>query len=448
MKLKSILFFILVSEFVLSHQSQAQNPLEFSLKQAQEYAYDNNYDLKNSAYDIQIAQKQVRQNTAIGLPQVNGGVDYVEYFMLPTSLIPGEFIGEPGTEIPIQFGSRYNMTLRGRADQLVYSGQYLVGLQTARAYLETQRQINKRAKINVRDSVEGSYIVVLMFQEQAKILDSTYKVISQMVRELTETSKLGLVEDIEVDQLELNKSDLEARLINVSNQIDISTARLKYIMGLKENQRIRLTDSLTGFINTLGREFLLQQKFDYNDNINYTVFKKQEYLVSMQYKLSKTPYQPTLSAFMSFTDNAQRNVWNFFESGQPWYKSLNWGMTLNIPIWSSGSRKYAVDQAYLQLQKMKVNDEKLKTGLELQVASVRNDFNNAYLLFLNKQKGLEVAIKIYKKTISKYKEGVASSTDLNQKYNQFLQSEGDYLLSMFNVINLKIQLNKLLEKAG
>jgi outer membrane protein TolC len=446
MKLKSLIFSILLPGSFFINHIQAQGPLEFSLKQAQEFAYENNYDLKNSAYDVQIAQKQVKQNTAIGLPQVNGGLDYVEYFMLPTSLIPGEFIGEPGTQIPIQFGSRYNMTLRGRADQLLYSGQYLVGLQTARAYLETQRQINKRAKINIRDSVESSYIVVLMFQEQAKILDSTYKVISQMVKELRETSKLGLIEDIEVDQLELNKSDLEARLINVSNQTDISTARLKYIMGLKENQRIKLTDSLTGFIHNLGREFLLQQKFDYNYNINYTVFKKQEYLVSMQYKLSKTSYQPTLSAFMSFNGNAQRSDWNFFESGQPWYKTLNWGMTLNIPIWSSGNRKYAVDQAYLQLQKMKVNDEKLKTGLELQVASVRNDFNNAYLLFLNKQKGLEVAVKIYKKTISKYKEGVATSTDLNQKYNQFLQSESDYLLSMFNVINLKIQLNKLLEK--
>ena len=95
---------------------------------------------------------------------------------------------------------------------------------------------------------------------------------------------------------------------------------------------------------------------------------------------------------------------------------------------------------------MKVNDEKLKTGLDLQVATAKNDFNNGYLLFLNKQKGLDVSTKIYVKTIKKYKEGVTSSTDLNQKYNQFLQSQKDYLLSMFNVLNLKIQLARLLEK--
>ena len=447
MKLDLFLWSILASCLFFSAQLNGQVPIVFSLKQAQDYAYENNYDLKNATYDVQIANKQVKQNTSIGLPQVNGGIDYMEYFALPTSLIPGELIGQPGKEFEVQFGTRYNLTMRGRVDQLLYSGQYLVGLQTAKAFLESEKEKALRSKIDIRDQVENSYMVVLLYQEQTKILDSTYKVVSQMVKELKETLKLGLVEDIEVDQLELNKSDLEARLINTSSQVEINTDRLKFIMGLKENQRIQLTDSLEGFINTLGREALLQQNFDYNFNIDYNVFKKQEYLVKMQYKLSKTAYQPSLSAFMGFSDNAQRNVWNFFAPYQSWFKTLNWGMTMTIPIWSSGSRKYTVDQAYLQVQKMKVNDEKLKTGLELQVASARSDFNNAYLIFMNKKKGLEVAVKIYVKTISKYKEGVAGSTDLNQKYNQFLQSESDYLQSMFTVINLRVQLNKLLEKS-
>ena len=95
---------------------------------------------------------------------------------------------------------------------------------------------------------------------------------------------------------------------------------------------------------------------------------------------------------------------------------------------------------------MKVNDEKLRTALDLQVATLKNDFNNAFLVYLNRQKGLDVSTRIYVKTITKYKEGVAGSTDLNQKYNQFLQSEKDYLLAMFNVLSLRVQLARLLEK--
>lgn len=446
MKVNVYLLTILSACFLLSSRVTGQVPVEYSLKQAQDFAYENNYDLKNTAFDVQIAKKMVKQNTATGLPQVNASLDYMEYFALPTSLIPGEFIGRPGTQFEVQFGTRYNMTMGARIDQLLYSGQYLVGLQAARAFLESEKLKQVKTKTDIRDQVENSYLVVLLYKEQTKILDSTYKLISKMVGELKETLKLGLVEDIEVDQLDLNKSDLEARLINTNNQLGISMDRLKFVMGLKENQQIKLTDSMGGFINTLGREFLLKQQFDYNLNIDYSVFKKQEYLVKLQYKLSKTAYQPTVAAFMGFSDNAQRSAWDFFSANQPWFKTLNWGLKVSVPIWSSGSRKNAVGQAYLQVEKMKVNEEKLKTGLELQVTSARNDFDNGYLIFLNKKKALEVATKIYMKTISKYKEGVASSTDLNQKYTQFLQSESDYLLTMFNVINLKTQLNKLLEK--
>jgi len=425
---------------------KSQVQMAFSMEQAQEYAYQNNFDLKNSATDVVIAQKLVRQNTAIGLPQINGGIDYTDFLALPTSLIPGEFIGEPGTVIPIQFGQKYNVTIQGTLTQLVYSGQYLVGLQTAKAFQEVVKQQNVKDKMDVRDLVALNYLTVLMFKEQTKIVDTIYIVMSKMVDELAASLKLGLVEDIDLEQLELNKADLEAIMINTNTSLDLSMARLKYTMGLKDNQQILLTDSLPYFINSLAREYIMNQPFDYTRNIEYTVLRKREHQVFMQYKLSKTAYQPSLMAFLGVSGNAQRDEWNFFNDKYPWYGTANWGLSLSIPIWSSGSRKYAVDQAYLNYQKMKVNDEKLRTALDLQVATVKNDFNNAFLVYLNRQKGLEVSTRIYVKTITKYKEGVAGSTDLNQKYNQFLQSEKDYLLAMFNVLSLKVQLARLLEK--
>jgi outer membrane protein TolC len=425
---------------------RSQTPLAFSMLQAQEYAYQNNYDLKNSATDVVIAQKLVRQNTAIGLPQINGGIDYTDFLALPTSLIPGEFIGEPGTVIPIQFGQKYNVTMKANATQLVYSGQYIVGLQTAKAFQEVVKQQNVKDKMDVRDQVALNYLTVLMFKEQTKIVDTIYIVMSKMVDELAAALKLGLVEDIDLEQLELNKADLEAIMFNTNTSVDLSISRLKFSMGLKENQQILLTDSLPFFVNSIARDYLMNQSFDYTKNVDYTILKKREYQVFMQYKLSKTAYQPSLMAFLGVSGNAQRDEWNFFNDKYPWYGTASWGLSLSIPIWSSGSRKYAVDQAYLNYQKMKVNDEKLRTALDLQVASVKNDFNNAFLIYLNRQKGLDVSTRIYVKTITKYKEGVASSTDLNQKYNQFLQSEKDYLLAMFNVLSLKVQLARLLEK--
>ena len=447
--IKTITIFFLL--LLLLNEVNSQTPLKFSMVQAQEYAYQNNYDLKNSVTDVVIAGKVVKQNTSIGLPQINGSIDFLDNLAIATQIVPNflsflDTTGHAPKTLEFQFGLKYNLTTKAQLTQLIYSGQYLVGLQTAKAYLETVKQQNLKDKMDVRDMVANNYLIILMLKEQTKIMDSIYRVTNQQVEELRAVLKQGLIEDIDVEQLELNKSDLEAILINTNTSLDLNIARLKYTMGLKENQKIILTDTLDFFINSLAKDYLMNQPFDYSQNIDYTLLKKREFQTLMQYKLAKTAYQPTLSGFLGLSMYAQRSDFNFFSSNDPWYKTANWGISLSIPIWSSGNRKYSVDQAYLNYEKMKVNDEKLKTGLDLQVATAKNDFNNGYLVYLNKKKGLDFSTKIYVKTIKKYKEGVSGSTDLNQKYNQFLQSQRDYLQAMYNVLNLKIQLARLLEK--
>jgi outer membrane protein len=446
----SVYIFLFLLAFTSFAQQASLNPgrdvMRFSLVQAQAFAQENNYDLKNSATDVQIAGKKVRENTAIGLPQINGSIDYMDYIQQPTTLIPGEFFGKPGTYQSVSFGTTYNTTLKGSLTQLVYSGQYLVGLQTAKAFQEVSKQRNVKDKVDVRDQVADSYIRLLVVDEGIKILDSTYVVVSRLVEEARKSYEAGLIEDIEVDQADLNRSNLEATITNTKNMRAIAYAQLKFIMGVKDNQEITLTDNLEFFLAQVNRDVLINQPFDYNANIDYVLLKKADYLVLMQYKLSKTAYQPTLAGYLNASTNAQRNNWDFFETSKTWYPTVSFGFSLSIPIWSSGSRRYAVNQARLNVAKTKVTDEKLRVGLELQVATAKSDFSNAYEIYRNKEKGFETAQKIYVKTMQKYKIGVAGSTDLNQRYNQFLAANSDYMQSIYTLLSQKIKLSKLLER--
>jgi len=454
-RIRSIGFFIVIGILILhpivilaQQQTGRKTPMPFSLQQAQDYAYINNYDLKNSEYDVEIAKKMVNQNIAIGLPQLNGSLDYVDYFLMPTQMIPDIFSQPPRYDVlvPVQFGATYNMTLKGTLSQLIYSGQYLVGVQTIKAYLKTVKQKNIKDQVDVRDLVAENYVGLLVIQESTKILDSTYKIVSKMVDEAQQAFKYGLLEDIDVDQLVLNKSNLEAILINTRNRQLIAYNFFKFILGVKEDQEVTLTDDLNTFLAQINRDQLINQPFDYNYNIDYKMLKQQEHLTEMQFKLSKTTYQPTLTAYLTANTNAQRQGWDFFNTSKPWFTAATFGVSMQIPIWSSGSRKYGVDQARLNLYKMRVLDEKVKTQVQLQVETAKKDFDNSYIVYQNKQKGFETALKIYEKTTMKYKQGISSSTDLNQKYNQFLSANSDYMQSIFDLIRNKIRLSRLLEK--
>jgi outer membrane protein TolC len=446
--MKRIFLLIAVVSFFLIHsgtQAQPKPALSFSLKEAQDYAYANNYDLKNSAYDVEIAKKMIKQDMAIGFPQIDGGIDYVDYLSVPVMVLPPE-LAQMFHMNAISFTDEYNATLRARLSQLLYSGQYLVGIQTAKAYLETAKQKMLKDKLDVRDLLSEAYIGLLIVEESTKILDSTYATVNKVLEDGKATLKQGLIEDVDVDQMELNRSNLEATLTTTKSQRLIAYNYLKFLLGIKDNTEINLTDNLTFFLNKVNEDVLRNQQFDVDRNIDYSILKKQEYLTLMQYKLSKTAYEPTLTGFFGIQGNAQRTQWSFFDDNYPWYKTINWGVTLSIPIWSSGSRKYSVDQARLNVDKMKVLDEKTKVQLQLNVETSKKDFTNSYLVFSNKKKGLEIAGRIYEKTFSKYKQGVSSNTDLNQKYSQFLSSEADYIQSLYDLLKNKIQLEKLLEK--
>lgn len=440
------LYCLAVTGGLEAQQAISSRTLKFSLEEAQNYAFEHNYDLINSATDVEIARKMVKENTAIGLPQVDASIDYIDNFLLPTTMLPGEFFGQPGTFQPIQFGTQYNATVKGTLTQLIYSGQYLVGLQTARAYLETARQKNVRDRIDIRDQVADVYIRLLVVDEGIKILDSTLVVISRLTEEARKSNAVGLIEDIEVEQADLNRSNLEATLTYTKNQRDLLYANLKFLVGLKDNEEMTLTNDLEFFLAQVNREELINKPFDYQTNIDFLLLKKSNYLTLMQYKLSKTAFQPTLAGFLGASTSAQRTTWNLTDTGLPWYAASNFGFSLKVPLWSSGSRKFKVDQARLNVEKSKVASEKMRVGLELQVANARTEFNNAYMIYQNRGKGFETSLKIYEKTMEKYKQGMSGSTDLNQRYQQFLAANNEYMQSIYNLLSQKIRLNKLLEK--
>ena len=52
---------------------------------------------------------------------------------------------------------------------------------------------------------------------------------------------------------------------------------------------------------------------------------------------------------------------------------------------------------------------------------------------------------MYDINLEKYKEGLITSLDLIQSYNQYLQSESDYMMATSELLNAQNKLDKLLE---
>lgn len=445
-RIKNILL-IGLSLFLASNINYAQEVKKFSLKEAQQYALEHNYDVINAGTDVEIARKRVKENLAIGLPQVNANASYNNYLELPTTIIPGDMFGTPGEDIEIQFGNQHNAAWEANLSQLIFSGQYIVGVMASKAYVGLIETNYQKSEIEIKDAIAKAYYPVIILRENKKVFDSTLTSLNKMLYETEEYYKSGFVEDTDVDQLKLLISDMQTTITNINNQLEIASNLLKYQLGIRADENIELTEKLDDILGEVNREYMMNTSFNFNNHIDYKLLKDQEKMAVLQLKLKKSEYLPTLSGFYSYQQNAMRDKFTFFASDKKWYTNQMLGVELSVPIFSSGNRKYKVQQAKLEIDKIKVIDNQLQQGLSLRVRTVKSEFNNAYLIYLNKKMSLSNAEKIYQKTEIKYREGIATSLELSQTYNQYLTIQIDYLTSILDLLNKKSDLEKELTKA-
>ena len=444
-KIKIILIAIIIGGFL--PQLIAQQTHHLSLQKAQALALEENRNIKNAGYDIQIAKKIVWETTAIGLPQVNVGVDYNNMLDIPVTLMPARIFDPnagPDDYVPLKFGQQHNGSFAFNVSQIIFSGEYIVGLQASKAYQNLPQQAMLKEQRDVIELVSKSYFGLLFTLENKKVLDSTLSDIQKTYDEISKTYAAGLAEETDVDQIQLNLLTVENALSAIKRQIIVSENILKYQIGLNIADSIIIEDSLSQIFNNANAETVMLQKFDVSKNIDYQILETQKKVSELSLKREKSTFLPNVNAFYSHKLNASSNSFTFFEDNQDWYQSNIIGAGLTWNIFNSGIKVVKVQQAQLELYKMENNQYLLEQGLLFQVEEARNKLIASYDTYLKEQKNVVLSEKIYRRALIKFTGGMISSNELTILNTQYFDSQSSYFQAMMNVLNAKIELDKLL----
>jgi len=424
----------------------AQQPREFSLEEAVSYARQNNYDVQKALLAIDVANMQKWEVTASGFPQINLNAQYQKLIDIPTQLIPGEiFGGDPGSTIPVKFGKPHNASYSANVTQLVFSGSYFVGLQASRTFLELSEQAHEVARLDAREAVTQSYFLVLIVEENMKVLKSSLENLRKTHYEISEMQKEGFAEATDVKQLQISINQLENQIKSVAQQEDVAFQMLKIQMGLDIDSPITLTDNLNTFLVQGPADELLRREFEVENYVGFRLAVTRERLADLTLKNEWSTFLPTISAFASAERTAQRDEFNLFDSGERWFPTTVIGLRLNWPIFSGGRKAFSIQRARAELRQTQIDLRQAEQGLLLQYNRALGAFETAYDSFKNSENNKELAKEVYQINLEKYREGLISSLELVQAHNQYLRAEGNYLQAASDLLNNRTRLIKLLE---
>ena len=413
-----------------------------SVKEAQDLGLINNTNVKNAKLEVKLAKKKVLETIAIGLPKINGEVNWQQFLEIPTTVVPANMFvpsAPQGEYAELQFGTEHNSTASLSASQLLFDGSYIVGLKASSIYKSLSEQSLEFTEQQIQDSIAAAYYNVLVAEERKEFLQLIADIHQGILDEVQARYDLGMVEDLDVDRMALTLSNMKIQSENMNRMTEVAHLYLKLILGISLEESLILTDSLPALL--AQNQSLELQEPNLESRLEFQLSETQVQLSKLDLRRYQSQFLPSVSAFGSYSKNAFRDEFNFFDEGN-WYPTQVIGLKATMNLFDGFSRIAKVQQAKIKFEQAKNNQEQVSESLNLAHKVALSNYLTTFNTQKQKAESLELSKKIYLKTMAKYREGLVSSIELSQSGADYSQAQADNAQAIYNLLIAKTNYNR------
>jgi len=458
--------FLAVSFIILvSLSSKAQTNNEFTLKQTVDYGMKNAVQVKNALLDIQIQQQTNREVTALALPQLNGSLGMTHFFNIPVTTLPN-FIspatyqvlkdegvqnssGNPITfpaggfgNIAAQFGVPWIASGGLDLSQILFDGQVFVGLQARSAAIEMATRTADVTAEQIKVNINKIYYQLVVGQKQLGSIEANIERFKKLLNDTKEIYKNGFAEKLDVDKVSVQLNNLNTEKEKILSQLNVGNAGLKFLINMPQKETLVLTDTLS---NDELKSNLLEDAYSYDDRKEIQLLTVANKLNGFNVKRFQLSRIPTIAAFASYSKNAQRTKFNFFDKGD-WFNTSFAGIKITVPIFDGFARKAKIENAKLSYAKTTNSLQQAKASMDYEVAIAGMKIKTAILTVDNQKQNIQLAEEVYNTTKKKYEQGLGSNQEIYTAQTELKVAQNNYYSALYDAITAKIDYLKAVGK--
>jgi outer membrane protein TolC len=442
-------------------QVNAQNKNEFTLIQAVDYGMKNSAQVKNALLDIKIQHETNREFTANAYPQLNGNAGVTHFFNIPVTSLPdfispatyqvlvdkgvqdgsGNPIGFPQGgfgNIAAQFGVPWTASGGLDLSQILFDGQVFVGLQARDAAMKLATANAAITTDMIKANIQKVYYQLVVAQKQLATLQANIELLEKLSHDTKELFNNGFAEKLDVEKVTVQLTNLKTEQEKVNNSIKTGYAGLKFLIAMPQKEELVLTDTLSeDFI----KSNILDESYDYNSRKEVQALTFANKLNEYNLKRFRLSRIPSLVAFASYSKNAQRSQFNFFNKGD-WFTTSLAGVKMSIPIFDGFARRARIETAKLNLGKTRNTLAQTKELVDYDVNTARYKMKSAILTMDSQKQNIQLAEKVYNSTKKKYEQGLGSNLEIFTAQTELRTAQNNYYSSLYDAITAKIDYQK------
>ena len=404
-----------------------------SLKECLTRAVEYSPQLRSALLEQQRLRYQRMETMSAGLPQVNANGSFDDYLSLPTSLIPGEFFGQPGKMIPVQFGTKYNLSATVDASQLLYNQSYLTSLNLARMMMDRNLLDMEKLREAVVFDVSGLYFQAQAVRVQKKNLSENIARLDTMVRIASFQHENGLIKKIDLDRINVNRINLLTAMENLETVYQQQLSILKYYMGMEQTAVIAIPEDLD------DRYFSIEPSRSFEDHIDLRLIRQDKAMLDKNLELIRAGYIPSLAAYGRYNYSSQDNAFSFFCKDAEWYEMALVGVRLDIPIFDGLQKHSRTKQARIQMQQLDIREEETRKmiGIQLQDAALR--LKNSRDAWARQSENVRLAENVFNVTKEQYNQGLVAVTEVLLAQMDLGEAQVGYVKALVQMKNAELE---------
>lgn len=410
---------------------RAQEPL--TLKDAINFAIENNVKLRKSRLDIDGGKYKTQEIRAQALPQISGNVGSTY------NPVIGQLVFQ---DQKITIGKTWNSTAGIQLNQQLFDKQVFTGLQAAKTSENYYQLTANLTEEEIIELVANNYYQVLVSRQMLGVSDNNIKNVKIAEKIIGDQYTNGLAKKIDVDRIKVKLTNLETKRQETLNTIAQLENQLKFSMGMPiataitlPAEEINQTEVLPALADTLNM----------SDRTEIRLLGIRKDLQILQRKAYLAEYYPTLSLSANYVGTGQSDRFGFLNSnnsGAIYYPASAIGLTLKVPIFNGFATRSRARQATIEIRKADEDIRESKNSLNQAYENAKIQLRNNINTIKFQRANVTLAQEIYTSTQNNYNNGLATLTDLLDTEDALTEAQNSYTQALLNYKIAEIQLIK------
>ena len=408
-----------------------------TLEECLKIGIENNLSLAGSRNELRKAKHLLSENRAKLLPQINAVAGFNDNFNPPVSVTDGSAYGNPYN---VTKTLQYNASAGLQLQMPLYNQTVYTAIDIARTMNELNRLSYEKAREDLMLQISKMYYLGQNTVEQLGLIQEN-RARLQELRDITQAFfDNGMAMEVDVKRVNINLENLQVQYDNAKSMLVQQLNLLKYVMDYPAEEEIALTPVNPEQVESVSLTGLRSDLYELQ------LLESQEKLAGQQKELIRQGYLPSLSLtgswmYSAYTDKAR----HWFHSGPSshWYPSSGLGLTLRVPIFDGLDKRAHIRNARIDEENARLNYENMRKNMETQYLNATNDLMNNQRNFQKQKDNYLLAEEVYQVTTDRYREGIASMTEVLQDEMRMSEAQNNYLSAHYNYQVANLTLLKL-----